>query len=118
MHGIIKIVEYRIQGIVGVYPHERETAQELLVDIEMKVDFSEAVLTDAIVDTVNYEEIGMICRNLIREREYKLLETFAFEALNAILDDYIQISWAQIRVCKPRALPLAKHVVIELQKAR
>ncbi len=117
MEGVIKIEKFRIQCIVGAHAHERKVEQELLVDIEMKVNFSEPVQTDSIVDTVDYEAVCNVCKELAQERRYHLLETFAYEALHAILDSF-PIKWAKIRVRKPQALPLAKYATIEFEKGK
>ena len=114
---IIKIKKYRIHCVIGAHPHERETEQELSIDIEVKLNIQEAVQTDSIVDTIDYEKIAKVCSDLAKTRRYHLLETFAYEALNALLDEFL-ISWIKLRVVKKQAIPLAEAVVIELEKSR
>lgn len=115
MEGLIKIEDLRIHCVMGVHAHERMADQELILDIAMKVNLSEPVQTDLLVDTVNYEEVAAVCKELALTRRYHLMETFAYEALHAITDTFPLI-WAKICVRKPRALPLARSVSVELEK--
>ncbi len=115
MKGIIKIKDYRIHCVIGAHPHERKREQQLSLDIEVELNFQELSQTDSIVDTVNYEQIAGVCRNLAKSRRYHLLETFAYEALHALMDEF-PISWAKVCVKKEQAIPLAKSVEIELEK--
>lgn len=117
MEGLIKIEDLRIHCVMGVHAHERMADQELSLDIVMRVNLSEPVQTDLLVDTVNYEEVSVLCKELALTRQYHLLETFAHEALHAVMDTF-SLSWAKICVRKPRALPLAKAVSVELEKHR
>lgn len=115
MQGIIKIKGFKIHCIVGAHPHERNSDQELLVDVEMRLNLTEPVQTDSIVDTVDYDAVCQVCKELAQTRRYHLLETFAFEALHAILDTF-PISWAKVSVRK--SIPLAKHAAIEFEKEK
>lgn len=117
MEGIVIIEDYKIHCVIGAHPHERGQAQELLVDIEMRCNFAESVQTDSIADTVDYEKVCAVCQELAQNRRYHLLETFAYEALHAILDAFPLI-WVKIRVKKKQALPLANFAIIELEKGR
>ena len=106
MKGIIKIKDYRIHCIVGACTHERDQEQEILVDLELEANFAECVLSDTLVDTIDYEEIVEVCRNLAQTEKFTLIETFAYEALNALFSKF-SFSWGKISVKKPDALPLA-----------
>lgn len=117
MEGTIKIEDLKIHCIIGVHAHERKAKQELSLDLEMKVNLSEPVQTDSIVDTVDYEAVCKVCKDLAETRHYHLLETFAYEALHAILDSFPLIG-AKIRVKKSQALPFAKFAIVELEKVR
>jgi len=115
MEGIIKIKDLRVHCIVGTQPYERTDEQELSIDIEVKADFQESVQTDSIVDTIDYVQLAKVCGDLAKSRHYHLLETFAYEALNALLDSF-PIKWAKVCVKKKRAVALATCIVIELEK--
>lgn len=117
MEGTVIIEDFKIHCVIGAHPHERGQPQELLVDIEMRCNFSECVQTDSIADTVDYEKVCTLCQDLAQNRRYHLIETFAYEALHAILDTF-SLLWVKIRVKKKQALPLANFAIIELEKER
>jgi len=117
MEGLIKIEKFRVHCVIGAKPYEREIEQEISIDLEMRVNLAEAVQTDSIVDTVDYSKVALTCQNLAKTRRYHLLETFAFEALNEILNEF-PVLWAKICVSKKQGLALAKSTSVELEKKR
>lgn len=117
MEGTIKIEGFRIHCTLGAHAHERKVDQEISVDLEMRLNLAEPVRTDSIVDTVDYEAVCAVCKDLAQSRRYHLIETFAFEALHAVLDAF-PLTWAKIRVRKPQALPLAQCAVVEFEKEK
>lgn len=114
MEGIIKIEGYKIHCIMGSHAYEREEDQEIILNIEMRVDITECVQTDSIVDTVDYTKVAQVCRELAQRRRYHLLETFAYETLHTLNETFSPL-WLRVRVEKKRALPLAKAVAFELE---
>jgi dihydroneopterin aldolase len=116
MEGTIKIEDFRIHCTIGAHAHERKADQEISLDLEMKLNLAEPVQTDSIVDTVDYEAVCAICKELAQSRRYHLIETFAYEALHAVLDAFPLI-WARIRVRKRHALPLARCAIVEFEKS-
>jgi len=117
MEGIIRIEEYKIHCVIGVNTHERENEQEIALDIDMRVNFFECAQTDSILDTVNYNDIAQVCRDLAKNRSYHLLETFAYETVHALMDAFSPL-WIKVRVKKKKAIPLAKAAVVELELSR
>lgn len=117
MEGLIKIEKFRVHCVIGAKPFERETEQEISIDLELKVNLAEAVQTDSIVDTVDYSQVALACQNLAKTRRYHLLETFAYEALHEILTEF-PVTWVKIVVSKKQGIPLAKSTSIELEKAK
>ena len=114
MEGIIRLEEYKIHCILGAHAYEREENQEILLDVEIKTNFLECAQTDSIMDTVDYTRIGQICRDLAQARRYHLLETFAFEAVHALMEEFSPIS-VKVSLRKKNALPLAKAACVELE---
>lgn len=114
MEGIIRIEDYEIHCIIGSHAYERDEDQAISIDIEMGVNFLECVQTDSIVDTVNYNEIANVCKELAKKRRYHLLETFAYEAVHALMDTFSPL-FVRIRVKKKKAIPLAKQAVVAME---
>ncbi len=112
MRGIIKIADLKVRCTIGVFSEEREKEQELSIDLALECDFSKCVTTDAIEDTINYDEVIQLVRQTALSRPFHLLETFASESLHALFDSFT-VSWAKITVKKP-----AFCTAIELERRR
>ena len=107
MEGIIRIEEYKIHCIMGSHAYEREIEQEISVNIELRVNLQECAQTDAIVDTIDCQKVVDVCRALAETRRYHLLETFAFEAVHALMDAFAPLA-VKVRVKKRKLSPLPK----------
>ena len=70
----INISKIKCSGKHGIYDHEKQNAQEFLVDIHINIsDFSE----DEIDKTLNYEEIVNLVIRIVSTKSYDLIETLA-----------------------------------------
>lgn len=81
----------------GVYEEERTRGSRFEVDVHVKGDWSVAVGTDELCDTLDYDAIVQRIRDVSRRRSYHLIESFA----GAIADDLLQAFPAifEARVC-------------------
>ena len=52
------IKDLRAHGIIGIYPHERETPQDILINVTVYTDTRRAAQTDDIEDCVNYSTLA------------------------------------------------------------
>lgn len=75
-------------GYYGVSPMEREVGQKLELDIEFHHDFTKAVMTDSLEDTVNYERVYAKVMEVVESNRFNLLETLADAICRAILDSF------------------------------
>jgi dihydroneopterin aldolase len=114
MQGLVKIIDYKIHCVIGSHAYEREEDQEISIDIEMRLNCAECVLTDSIVDTINYNEVVKVCSDLAKSRRYHLLETFCYETVHALMAAFTPF-WVNVRVKKKRAIPLAREVIVEME---
>ena len=48
----------RVDCIVGIYEHERNARQPVIVDVEIDYDFAAAAASDAITDAVDYDGVA------------------------------------------------------------
>lgn len=89
-------------GFHGVLPEERIAGQEFLVDLEVTVDFSVAIRSDDVVNTVNYAELGKIAHEAIIGKAFNLIESLAdLIAVNCLAVDQVQA--VCVTVHKPSA---------------
>ena len=75
-------------GYYGVSPVEREIGQKLELDVEFHHDFTKAVATDSLEDTVNYERVYAKVMETVENNRFKLLETLADAICRAVIEDF------------------------------
>jgi FolB domain-containing protein len=108
--GWLAIEGVRFRCIIGVTDRERESPQEIVADLHVKVDFEKAAASDSIRDTVDYRALT---RRLIAAGEasrFHLVETLATHLVRVILHDFPSVQEARVEVEKPGALGSARSV--------
>jgi dihydroneopterin aldolase/2-amino-4-hydroxy-6-hydroxymethyldihydropteridine diphosphokinase len=87
----IEINGLRVMTVVGVLPHERESAQPLRVDLALEVDLADAGYSDELADTAHYGLVSERVAALMRESKDLLLERLAHRiASEALLVDRVE----------------------------
>ena len=117
--GWLLIDGIRFQCIIGVTPRERESVQDIVVNLHVKVDFERAAASDSIRDTVDYR---VLTRRLIAAGEassFQLVEALATHLTRVILADFAMVQEVRVEVEKPHALSAARSVraVVASQRA-
>jgi dihydroneopterin aldolase len=64
-------------GFHGVFESEKRDGQIFLVDLEAETDFTAAVLSDDVSDTVNYAALAEIAHRAITGEPFNLIEKLA-----------------------------------------
>jgi dihydroneopterin aldolase len=103
----------------GYYQAERELGQKFQVDMELDVDFSRAIASDDLKDTVNFETAYKKVNHIFSSYKFTLLETLADRISQEILDNF-PVNSVLIRVRKPN-VPLngfLDNVEVEYYKKR
>ena len=98
-----------VQGIellcvIGVEDWERLMPQRVLMDIEVRGDFSAATESDDLVDAVDYRAVCTRAVEVATEKEYRLLEVLADRVAQAALGTHKCITSATVSIFKPLAL--------------
>lgn len=91
-----------LSALIGVYAHEREATQPLLLDLALAFDPRPAARSDALVDTVDYAEVVAALRAFVAGRDDQLLERLA-EELCAMLLARFGARRVRLHLRKPRA---------------
>lgn len=81
----ILIKNLRADTRIGVYEHEKAAPQALRLDLELRLDARRAALSDALADTVDYDEVCAAVREFGRARHHELLERYAHELAGALM---------------------------------
>jgi len=108
--GWLAIEGIRFRCLIGVNERERQSPQEIVADLHVKVGFEKAAASDSIQDTVDYRALT---RRLIAAGEssrFQLVETLATHLVAVVLDDFPSVQEARVQVEKPGALSAARSV--------
>lgn len=106
-------------GIVGIYPHEKQNKQPILVDLEIEIDsFREAIEKDEIKCSVDYDEIYQVVKTTIKSNHFNLIETLANEIVVNCFQLNEKIVNIKIKMTKPNAIAATKNLGIEINLNR
>ena len=89
-------------GFHGVFEKEKREGQTFIVDVEVTSDFSAAIKSDDVRDTVNYADIAEIAHSAITGKPFDLIEKLA----DVIASDCLDLSGVTsvtVTVHKPNA---------------
>jgi dihydroneopterin aldolase len=114
--GAIRIRRMRFWGRHGVTAHERDSPQEIELDVELVVDCSAAAASDRLEDAVDYDAAYRTCERVVTARSFALLEALADAVLNEMMSDP-RVDRATVRVRKPGLLDGATPEV-EITRSR
>jgi dihydroneopterin aldolase len=100
LHGI------QFYGYHGVYDEERRLGQRFVVDVELRLDLSEAASRDDVSATVDYGQVQAVVLEVGTRQQFKLLETLAACIASTLLERF-PIREVTVRATKPApALPV------------
>lgn len=103
----VSLSKFRLQAVIGVYPHERLHPQPVDIDLAMQLDTRAAAVTLNLAKSVDYAKVARDLRLLLQGASFHLLETAA-EAVAALLlapfPDRARPEAVQVKLCKPSAL--------------
>jgi dihydroneopterin aldolase len=111
----VSLENIRLYGYHGASENERELGQRFEVDVEITADLSEAVKSDDMRRTVDYEKVYHLVEAEVVSEKYHLLETMADKIARDVLRKF-NASRVVVRIRKP-SVPIAgaiDHVEIEV----
>jgi FolB domain-containing protein len=113
----IKITDLALRTIIGGNDWERNTQQDVVINIALDYDAARAVETDAMEDTVDYKRLKRRIIDEVEKSRFHLLEKLTSRVLSIIMEDGRVLS-AKVRIDKPSALRFAKTVSVEMSDRR
>lgn len=100
---------------IGVYDFEKDIKQQLFISLVLGVDFSKAMKSDRIEDTLDYAAISDTIKQTLEAGQYQLIE-HVLGVVELILVEQFKLSNYSIEISKPSAIPFADNVCVKLNK--
>lgn len=89
----------RFYGRHGVMEQETVVGNEFIVDVKVRIPYSESILEDKLDDTISYADIFTIVADEM-DKPRKLLETVAATICRRLTATWPQILGGSISICK------------------
>lgn len=101
----------------GFYEEERKVGNKFSIDVTIQANLSDAMKKDSLEKTIDYEALYKIVKEQI-ETPSRLIETLAYNILNAIYDKFPFIESAEIAISKfnPPMGGICKRALVRLKK--
>ena len=116
MNSRISIVDLEVFYRVGVPDEERAKPQRLLLTVEMDCDFSKALKSDGVGDTIDYFAVSQRLLKFSDGRSWKLIEKLAADIADMILAEF-KPQGVTVEV-KKFPIPQARHVSVVITRKR
>ena len=113
----IFIRDLLLRCLVGINPEEREKKQDVVLNIALAVDLTEAGSSDDIAATVDYKSLKNRVIELVEGSSFFLVERLATAIAEACLMEP-RVCEATVTVDKPGALRFARSVAVEVTRGR
>jgi 7,8-dihydroneopterin aldolase/epimerase/oxygenase len=114
----VSIRDLHVMAVIGVHDWEREIEQTLIVSVDMvpeTADMRQAAASDDLADALDYSAVAETIAAVLREGEFRLIETAAERVAERLLADF-GLSWLRLELRKPitsAPTPYTAAIVIE-----
>jgi len=102
-------------SVIGCYDWERDIRQTLVIDLELKSDFTRAAQSDALNDALDYAAISQRVIAVCEESRFQLLEALADHLASIVLSEFA-IERLQMMITKPGAVAEAEGVGVVIDR--
>jgi dihydroneopterin aldolase/2-amino-4-hydroxy-6-hydroxymethyldihydropteridine diphosphokinase len=113
----ILVKDLLLRTIIGIKEEERHKRQDVLINLVLCGEFTQAGRSDDVADAINYRTVTKRVIRLVEDSHYFLVEKLAAEIAGVCLEEP-GVDRVLVRVEKPGALRFARSVGIELERTR
>jgi 7,8-dihydroneopterin aldolase/epimerase/oxygenase len=110
----VSVRDLSVRTVIGVHDWERAIEQTLVFDVDMASDVRTPAASDALADALDYSAVAATIAAVVREGQFRLIETAAERVAERLLSDY-KLTWLRLEVRKPIAAntPYTAAITIE-----
>ena len=117
MKDVIRMVGMQFYGYHGVTAAEKETGHVFEVDCEIKVDLASAGHSDNLSDTIDYNNVYTVIKDMVEGTAFSLLEGLANQLATIILDKFpVYGVTLKVRKINPPISGLARFIEVEVTR--
>ncbi len=114
---IIYLHNMRVETVIGVWDWERRIRQNLIIDIDLGTDASQASKSDMIEDTVDYKAVSDRVMDISSTSEFHLIEALAGTIAQTILDEFA-IPWIRVRINKQGVVRHVRDIGVTIERGQ
>ncbi|MCK6602491.1 MAG: dihydroneopterin aldolase [Bacteroidetes bacterium] len=116
----VKLVNCEFYAHHGVMKEEHQVGGRYSVDAEMKLDFEKAALTDDLNETVDYEVVYKLMKEVIVAQKVYLIEALSLQLAQAILNRFpsVQMVTTRVRKINPPVGGVCDYAEVEYSRSR
>ena len=115
--GTIRINDLKLRAIIGTHSWERVNRQDVVANITIEYDASNACKSDVLKDALDYQTLTAKVIKMVERSDYLLLEKLTAKVMDLVMTDK-RVQSAYVRLDKPHAIPEARCVSFELSAQR
>lgn len=108
----------QIEASIGVYPHEHEHKQPVIIDIELDMGDMPAPSDDRLHETLDYGIVAEKAQEIALEDHVQLVETLADKIATWALKADDRVAGCKVSIAKPQALLEANAAGVEIIRRR
>ena len=112
--GTIRVQNLELLASHGAYHTEKQIKQRFIINILLELDFEEAAREDDLHQTVNYEKVVTLCREVM-DTPASLLETLARRLAHRLKDEFPEVKRVEISISKPEVQLAMKLYDVSVQ---
>ena len=114
---LIKIKNFKLYTNIGIHDWEKELDREILINAEIETNFTKALQSDDIADTIDYDAIITKIKNLVAINKFKLIEKLAQKIIDEIMSD-TRISRCKLEVDKVGVFDFVDSFSVTIEQKR
>lgn len=109
----------RFHGYHGLTRMEREVGGRYSIDLELTFDYSKAIASDRIADTLDYRKVHRIVQEIGRGESFRLIEALAGKIVAALFEKVpAEEIFIRVRKETPVLDGIVESVGVELRRSR
>ncbi len=114
---IIKIKNLKINASIGIYDWEKNSAREIIINVEMGVNDESSTITGNILDTVDYDAITVEIKKIVNSKHFSLIEELAKAILDLITQNN-KVLKCKVEIDKLNAVEGVESFSVILEQAK